>query len=160
MVTTMRAERPARSRFGKPSFLYSIAKPGLKMCSRKPLNNAGMVPRQKGKQIHLVLRPTHVLPRLRQSRRQRTGLEIQLRAQECKLELSDLDAADLVPRCDCSFGISVSHRVQQVMPRRIWMALDNRDAPTHLSLPQEGLSYRVPSNSLLGRCCAWRLPAI
>jgi hypothetical protein len=42
-----------------------------------------------------------------------------------------------VPRCGCTFGIGVGHRVQQVMSRWIWMALDDCDMPGHLMLSVE-----------------------
>lgn len=42
-----------------------------------------------------------------------------------------LDTAHLEPRCGRSFGIGVSHRVQQVMARWVWMALNDYDAPGH-----------------------------
>jgi hypothetical protein len=60
---------------------------------------------------------------LHESRRQRTGFEIHLRAQNWKLDLRYFDAAHLVPRSGRSFGISVGHRVQQMISPRVWMAL-------------------------------------
>jgi hypothetical protein len=82
-----------------------------------------------------MLRPSHVIARLHKGRWQLARLEVQLRAQQRKIEVRYLDTPHLMPCLSGSFGIGISHRVQQVMAGRIWMALDNCNTLGHSPIP-------------------------
>lgn len=99
MVTIMRAERPASSRFGKPRFLYSHRKARPEDVLEKALEQGGHRSMPKRKQKDPVLCSAHVLPGLLQARRQRPGLEIPLRPQQRELKLGHFYPPYLVFRC-------------------------------------------------------------
>lgn len=79
-----------------------------------------------------MLCPAHVLSGLLQARWQRPGLEILLRPQQRELEPCHFYPPYLVSRCRGGLRVSVSHGVQEVVPGRVRMALDNRNVPGHL----------------------------
>ena len=143
MVTIMRAERPASSRFGKPRFLYSHRKARPEDVLEKALEQGGHRSMPKRKQKDPVLCSAHVLPGLLQARWQRPGLEIPLRPQQRELKLGHFYPPYLVFRCRGG-GVSVSHGVQEVVPGRARMALDNRNVPRHLLRSVK--SPRMPLN--------------
>jgi hypothetical protein len=129
IVTTSRAERPAKSFSGKPfpSDLPS-AKPRARHLLEKALQQRGHAAQPQGKHDHDVFGPRDGLLSVDQARRQHALLPLGLAAKQGKVERADSHAAHLVARSLGPFHIGIGQRVAEVGPRPVGVSLHDEQA--------------------------------
>lgn len=159
MVTTIRAERPARSGFfGRPRFPYWNANAGRSICSRKALRTAGMVPSHSGNTMTRWSAPRDGFLRSLKRRRNSSPLEPGLALQKRGIYLRDLQHAHFMSCLRRSLGVGLCERVAEVASVRVGVALKDGDsAPAarrffaHASLSTETSCRALPvlENSLI-----------
>jgi hypothetical protein len=80
---------------------------------------------------HEMIRPADRLLGRRSACRDRALVKVFGAAQQREVEFRDLNALDLVTANARSAGIRIRERVSEMVPARLWVALQDRDALSH-----------------------------